>query len=57
MAISGARQLATAKRHDEIGQLGRDFNQMAERIESMVAAKHRPAWRYLARVALAPWRA
>jgi len=29
------------KRHDEIGQLGRDFNQMAERIESMVAAQHR----------------
>jgi two-component system sensor histidine kinase CpxA len=29
------------KRHDEIGQLGRDFNQMAERLESMVAAQHR----------------
>jgi two-component system sensor histidine kinase CpxA len=29
------------KRHDEIGQLGRDFNQMAERLEAMVAAQHR----------------
>ena len=29
------------KRRDEIGQLGRDFNQMAERLESMVAAQHR----------------
>ena len=29
------------KRRDEIGHLGRDFNQMAERIESMVAAQHR----------------
>ncbi len=30
-----------AKRHDEIGQLGRDFNLMAERLESMVRAQHR----------------
>lgn len=29
------------KRRDEIGQLGRDFNQMAERLESMVASQHR----------------
>jgi two-component system sensor histidine kinase CpxA len=29
------------KRRDEIGQLGRDFNQMAQRIELMVAAQHR----------------
>jgi two-component system sensor histidine kinase CpxA len=30
-----------AKRRDEIGQLGRDFNLMAERLESMVRAQHR----------------
>ena len=27
-----------AKRRDEVGQLGRDFNTMAERLESMVSA-------------------
>jgi two-component system sensor histidine kinase CpxA len=30
-----------AKRQDEIGQLGRDFNSMAERLESMVKAQQR----------------
>lgn len=30
-----------AKRRDEIGQLGRDFNLMAERLESMVKAQQR----------------
>lgn len=30
-----------AKRRDEIGQLGRDFNGMAERLESMVLAQQR----------------
>ena len=30
-----------ARRRDEIGQLGRDFNLMAERLESMVHAQHR----------------
>ena len=30
-----------AKRRDEIGQLGRDFNAMAERLESMVKAQQR----------------
>ena len=29
------------KRRDEIAQLGRDFNLMAERLQSMVAAQHR----------------
>jgi two-component system sensor histidine kinase CpxA len=29
------------KRRDEVGQLGRDFNGMAERLESMVKAQHR----------------
>jgi two-component system, OmpR family, sensor histidine kinase CpxA len=29
------------KRHDEIGQLGRDFNGMAQRLESMVKAQQR----------------
>ena len=29
------------KRQDEIAQLGRDFNLMAERLQSMVAAQHR----------------
>jgi signal transduction histidine kinase len=29
------------KRHDEVGQLGRDFNVMAERLESMVKAQQR----------------
>ena len=29
------------KRHDEVGQLGRDFNGMAERLESMVKAQQR----------------
>ncbi|MCU1265614.1 MAG: hypothetical protein JWM21_1932 [Acidobacteria bacterium] len=29
------------KRRDEIGQLGSDFNTMAERLQSMVAAQHR----------------
>jgi two-component system sensor histidine kinase CpxA len=29
------------KRRDEIGQLGRDFNQMSERLESMVRAQQR----------------
>jgi two-component system sensor histidine kinase CpxA len=30
-----------AKRQDEVGQLGRDFNSMAERLESMVKAQQR----------------
>jgi signal transduction histidine kinase len=30
-----------AKRRDEVGQLGRDFNSMAERLESMVRAQQR----------------
>ena len=30
-----------AKRRDEVGQLGRDFNSMAERLESMVKAQQR----------------
>ena len=30
-----------AKRRDEVGQLGRDFNAMAERLESMVKAQQR----------------
>src|SRR5689334_2413924 len=30
-----------AKRQDEVGQLGRDFNSMAERLESMVRAQQR----------------
>jgi two-component system, OmpR family, sensor histidine kinase CpxA len=30
-----------AKRRDEVGQLGRDFNTMAERLESMVRAQQR----------------
>ena len=30
-----------AKRRDEVGQLGRDFNTMAERLESMVKAQQR----------------
>ena len=30
-----------AKRHDEVGQLGRDFNLLAERLESMVKAQQR----------------
>lgn len=30
-----------ARRRDEIGQLGRDFNQMSERLESMVRAQQR----------------
>jgi signal transduction histidine kinase len=30
-----------AKRRDEVGQLGRDFNLMAERLESMVSAQQR----------------
>lgn len=29
------------KRHDEIAHLGQDFNSMAERLQSMVAAQHR----------------
>src|SRR6185436_4493416 len=30
-----------AKRRDEVGELGRDFNTMAERLESMVKAQQR----------------
>src|ERR1700752_3501814 len=30
-----------SRRHDEVGQLGRDFNSMAERLESMVKAQQR----------------
>ena len=38
----GARAaLRLVKRRDEIAQLGRDFNLMAERLQSMVAAQHR----------------
>jgi signal transduction histidine kinase len=38
----GARAaVRLVKRRDEIGQLGSDFNTMAERLQSMVAAQHR----------------
>src|SRR5215213_8304064 len=38
----GARMSAKiAKRRDEVGELGRDFNSMAERLESMVKAQQR----------------
>ena len=38
----GARvSTGLAKRRDEVGQLGRDFNAMAERLESMVKAQQR----------------
>ena len=38
----GARvSIQLAKRRDEVGQLGRDFNVMAERLESMVKAQQR----------------
>ncbi len=38
----GARVITKlAKRRDEVGQLGRDFNVMAERLESMVKAQQR----------------
>jgi signal transduction histidine kinase len=38
----GARAaVKLVKRRDELGQLGSDFNTMAERLQSMVAAQHR----------------
>jgi len=38
----GARvEAKLTKRHDEVGQLGRDFNGMAERLETMVRAQQR----------------
>jgi len=39
--LSARVGIKLAKRRDEVGQLGRDFNLMAERLESMVKAQQR----------------
>ena len=44
---------ARSTRGDELGQLARTFDHMAERIETLLAAERRLLRRYLARTALA----